>query len=221
MTWNALLVFAKRPEPGQAKTRLTPPLTAEEAATLYECFLLDTLARVRRVPGVRLVLAYMPASDEAYFSQLAPDVERVAQVGYDLGTRLDNTTTDYLTQGYDKVVVVGSDSPTLPIDYLVAAFEALTGEVDVVIGPCEDGGYYLIGLKRPAPRLFCEVQMSTSRTFADTLDMAAKEKLRVHMLPRWYDVDDAFSLAHLQTELSRSPSVSASHTRRFLAEYLP
>lgn len=213
---NALLVVAKRPAPGQTKTRLTPPLSPESASALYECFLKDTIDLMRRVEGVHPVLVYLPEGEESYFHQLAPGFELIPQRGPNLGARLDNATTHFLGKGHKKVVVMDSDSPTLPLEHLVAAFESLSRESEVVIGPCDDGGYYLIGLQRPAPRLLREVRMSTPRVTADTLALAAEENLRVHLLPPWYDVDDSASLARLRAELANLPNTIAPHTRRFL-----
>jgi rSAM/selenodomain-associated transferase 1 len=213
---NALLVVAKRPASGQTKTRLSPPLLPGEAAALYECFLHDTLELMRQVPGVRQVIAYLPAAEVTYFSEMAPDFELILQEGSDLGARLDNALTHYLQLGYERMVIMDSDSPTLPVACLTAAFEALD-DADVVLGPCEDGGYYLIGLKRPAPRLLREVRMSTPRVIADTLALAAEDGLHVKLLPTWYDVDDGEALARLATELSRSPDNVARYTRAFLA----
>jgi rSAM/selenodomain-associated transferase 1 len=213
---NALVVVAKRPAPGRTKTRLSPPLSSGEAATLYECFLRDTLDLMRQVAGVRPAIAYMPATEASYFAQMAPDFELILQEGDDLGARLDNALRHYLQLGCERVVIMDSDSPTLPAACLSAAFEAL-GEADVVLGPCEDGGYYLIGLGRPAPRLLREVRMSTPRVMADTLALAAADGLQVSLLPTWYDIDDAQSLGRLAMELSSSPEGVARHTRAFLA----
>jgi rSAM/selenodomain-associated transferase 1 len=185
---------------------------------LYECFLKDTLDLMRRVPDVRRVLAYLPAEDEAYFRRLAPGFDLLLQSGDDLGARLDNATTHYLEMGYSSVVIMDSDSPTLPPECLVEAFKALENGADVALGPCDDGGYYLIGLKHPAPQLLREVRMSTSSVTAETLRLAAEEGLRVHLLPAWYDVDDAASLARLQMEMTGSPKTLAPHTRRMLAQ---
>jgi uncharacterized protein len=215
---NALLVVAKRPAPGQTKTRLTPPLSSEQAAALYECFLRDTLDVMRQVPDVQPVVAYLPAEAQSYFVELAPDFELVQQEGLDLGARLDNALTRYLHLGYRHVAIMDSDGPTLPAYCLSAAFEALAGEADVVLGPCDDGGYYLIGLKRPAPRLLREVRMSTTSVLVDTLALAAEEGLRVVLLPIWYDVDDVTSLARLVAELADSPPRTARHTRAFLEQ---
>lgn len=218
---NALIVVAKRPAAGQTKTRLGAVLSPETAATLYECFLRDTLERVRQVPEARPVVAFLPEDAGAYFAQLAPDFERIPQVGPDLGARLDNALSHYLHNGCDRAVIMNSDGPTLPAAYLSQAFQELNGPADVVLGPCDDGGYYLIGLKRPAPRLLREVRMSTPRVTADTLALAAAEGLRVALLPTWYDVDDADSLARLMDELAASPEPAARHTWQFLQQLLP
>jgi rSAM/selenodomain-associated transferase 1 len=191
---NALLVMAKRPVPGQSKTRLVPPLSHAQAAALYECFLRDSLDLMRQVPGVWPVVAYTPGHAAAYFAALAPDFEHLAQQGRGLGARLDNALTHYLGLGYRSVVAMDSDSPTLPLAYLTAAFEALARPNDVVLGQADDGGYYLIGLKQPAPRLLRQVRMSTSHVLQDTLALARQEGLRVELLPAWYDVDDRQSL---------------------------
>lgn len=213
---NALLVVAKRPAPGQTKTRLSPPLLPDQAAALYECFLRDTLDLIRQVPQVQPAVAYLPPSEKAYFTQLAPGFELLLQDGPDLGVRLDNALTHYLGLGYKHAVIMDSDSPTLPVTCLSAAFEALK-EADVVLGPCDDGGYYLIGLSHPAPRLLREVQMSTPRVVSDTLTLAKEEGLRVELLPTWYDVDDIATLGRLTAELSQSPVTITSHTRAFFA----
>ena len=211
---NALLVVARRPAPGQTKTRLTPPLTPGQAAQLYEAFLCDTLNLIRRVPGVHPIIAYLPDDAAGYFRSLAPDFDVLPQRGSDLGARLDNALTHCLTNGYRKAVVMDSDSPTLPAEHLVEAFAALDTQ-DLVLGPCDDGGYYLIGMKRPAPRLLREVQMSTLTVVRDTLALAAAEKLSVALLSPWYDVDTSAELDRLCQELSVLPGDRAAHTRAF------
>jgi glycosyltransferase A (GT-A) superfamily protein (DUF2064 family) len=114
---------------------------------------------------------------------------------------------------------MNSDGPTLPSPCLTAAFERLAEGADVVLGPCDDGGYYLIGIKRPVPRLLREVQMSTPNVTRDTLKLAVEEGLRVELLPVWYDVDSAAALARLVGELVEAPSEVARHTRAFLEEH--
>ena len=171
---RALYVVAKQPAAGQTKTRLCPPLRGEEAAALYASFLADTLDIMRRVPGVRCGIAYLPHGAEAYFGKLAPEMELVLQQGESLGERLDWLITQALMNGAAQAVVMDSDSPTLPAEYVARAFDLLDGDVDAVFGPCRDGGYYLVGMKRPLPALLREVQMSTPTVLADTLALAAR-----------------------------------------------
>jgi rSAM/selenodomain-associated transferase 1 len=213
---RSLLVVAKRPAAGQTKTRLCPPLSGEAAAALYECFLCDTLDVMRQVPGVARGIAYLPEDAVGYFQRLAPDMALTPQRGADLGERLDQLLTAALAGGAQQAVVMDSDSPTLPAAYVAAAFARLDGPEDVVLGPCDDGGYYLIGLKRPQPRLLREVQMSTPSVVRDTLALAAQLGLRVALLPAWYDVDTAAELERLRTNIADSGDTIARHTRAFL-----
>lgn len=213
---NALIVVAKRPAAGKTKTRLCPPLTSELASALYECFLLDTLAHVRQVRHARHVIAYLPHDEREYFYQFASDFELIPQEGDDLGERLDRALTSYLSRGYERVIIMDSDSPTLPPDYLSQAFDVLSDGADVVLGPCDDGGYYLIGIKSPAPRLLREVHMSTPTVAAETIALAKEAGLKLTSLPVWYDVDDVSSLFRLMREIEELHPAVAVHTRRFL-----
>lgn len=210
--------MAKRPLPGATKTRLVPPLTEMQAADLYACFLRDTLELTRAVPGAKPVIAYAPNTTEsaAYFEEAASEFERVPQKGGTLGARLDSVLSYHLAVGHDQVVAINSDSPTLPAVYLREAFQRLEDPAtDVVLGPCDDGGYYLIGWKQRHARLVREVRMSTARVLDDTLSLASEEQLSVALLPSWYDVDDAYDLLRLQRDLARSIA-GATHTRAYL-----
>lgn len=212
---NTLLVVAKQPAAGRTKTRLCPPLEPQQAADLYACFLHDTLATMRRVPAVRRVIAYAPEGAAPYFRALAPDFELTPQRGADLGERLDDLLGDALARGAPKAVVMSSDSPTLPADYVGQAFTLLDTH-DVVLGPADDGGYYLIGLRRPQPRLLRDVTMSTPFVLRDTLAIAEALGLRVALLPGWYDVDTVADLARLRADLAGAPAAVAAHTRALL-----
>jgi rSAM/selenodomain-associated transferase 1 len=218
MGGKALLVMAKWPSPMYTKKRLSTVLGPVEAANLYACFLADVIVLARSVPGVTPMIAYAPPDEacEAYFHRLAPDFGLIPQVGDTLGQRLDRVMGDCLSAGYEQVVAMNSDSPTLPVDYLVRAFAQLDDPTtDVVLGPCDDGGYYLIGWKRPHPSLVLKVTMSTRRVLTDTLAVAEEEKLQVSLLPGWYDVDEGDDLRRVQADLSVEPDV-ARHTRAFL-----
>lgn len=214
---NALIVVAKKPSPGTTKTRLVPPLSPQRAAELYRCLLLDTLDLMCRVRDVKPVIAYTPADAESYFRGIAPHgFELVAQQGQTLGERLDRVLRAHLQMGYRRVVVMDSDSPTLPTEYLLGSFRHLEADhVDVVLGPCEDGGYYLIGLKHPCSAIF-QVVMSTSTVFQQTLQLAHREGLRTACLPSWYDIDTPKDLERLQGELAGLPADTAPCTRQWL-----
>ena len=188
---SALIVFAKHPAPGRVKTRLTPPLTPEEAAELYRCMLLDTLAKVRSFPDVRGYLFYQdePAA-LPYFQGIAPDFVLMPQEGCDLGGRMAGAFREVLSRGFRRVVIVGTDAPDLPVDYLHQAFRALVDDsVDVVFGPSADGGYYLLALKAVPDCLFEGIAWSTGTVLAESLARAEEAGVRVHLLPGWHDVD--------------------------------
>ncbi len=217
---RALLVVAKKPSIGRTKTRLTPPLSGQEAAELYRCFLLDTLELMKLVEVAQPIVAYLPPDAEPFFRRFAPPgFDFVPQVGADLGERLDNVLTHCLEKGYRQAVVMDSDSPTLPVAYLEQACQELDDPtVDVVLGPCDDGGYYLIGLKSPCAALFRGIVMSTSTVMAETLERAQEQGLRVACLPGWYDVDTPDELERLVGELRSQPHHPAQHTRAFLSD---
>lgn len=215
------MVVAKRPAPGHTKTRLTPPLSGEQAAALYECFLRDTLDLIRAARqqiAFTPIIVYLPEGSEDYFRDIAPDFELLLQQGNDLSERLNHATSHFLMNGCDQAVIMDSDSPTLPFSRLIQSFEALDS-ADVSLGPCDDGGYYLIGLKRPAPSLFLNVTMSTDHVTADTLEQAKQAHLKVELLPGCYDIDYVSDLRRLVEELKTLPDAVAPHTRRFLREH--
>jgi rSAM/selenodomain-associated transferase 1 len=215
---HALIVMAKRPSPGRTKTRLSPPLSLEQAAYLYQCFLKDTLDLMSQVKEADPVIAYLPAEEQAFFKALAPNFRLEAQKGENLGERLDNASQRILKHGHQKVVLINSDGPTLPVAYLNAAFEQLSDDRDIVIGPSEDGGYYLIGMQQPITQILRSVEMSTPNVTQDTLMLAERASLVVHMLPEWYDVDDANTLQRLITDLETTPEQIAHHTRGYLSQ---
>ena len=215
----ALLAVGKCPTAGVTKTRLSPPLSPQEAAHLYECFLKDSIEQMRQVKGVQPVLAYDPPSAYGYFAGLGADFDLIPQEGADLGARLDAALSEYLHAGYQAAAIMNTDSPTLPATYLQMAFRFLETDNDMVLGPCDDGGYYLIGLKQPAPRVLREVRMSTENTAAETIAIAREEGLRVRLLPEWYDVDDQQSLERLYSELTNVEGHIAPHTRAYAAAH--
>jgi rSAM/selenodomain-associated transferase 1 len=215
---RALLVVAKQPVPGQTKTRLCPPLTHAQAADLYECFLRDTLDTMRTVMKVKAIIGYLPDDAQEYFRQLAPDMELIGQLGETLGERLDHLLKVTLNNGFQQAVIMDSDSPTLPASYLIQAFDQLA-EADVVLGPTRDGGYYLIGAKRPQSQLVRQVQMSTPHVLSDTLKLAKAIGTTIALLPIWYDVDNISDLFHLDREIKHQADKGiAPATRQWLEQ---
>ena len=222
MTICALGLMAKAPLEGEVKTRLVPPLTAREAAALNICFLRDMAANIDSITAASGLVVYTPAGAESAFAGVLPErFSFLAQRGATLGERLCNATDDLLRQGYGAVCLINSDSPTLPRSILIRALESLETDGDrVVLGAAEDGGYYLIGLKHAHRNLFNEIAWSTSDVLARTRQRAAEIDLPVELLPPWYDVDDAGTLARLCEELLFTPPLNgaypAPHTRAFL-----
>jgi rSAM/selenodomain-associated transferase 1 len=173
---------------------------------------------MRKVVNVQCMIGFLPEDAHGYFHQLAPDMQLTCQYGASLGERLDHLLAGTLANGSQKAVVMDSDSPTLPAEYISQAF-ALLEEADVVLGPTQDGGYYLIGLKRPQPHLLRQVQMSTSHVLADTLALAKASHLAVSLLPAWYDIDTIDDLHQLDSEINGSSKNGiAPATRQWLAQ---
>jgi rSAM/selenodomain-associated transferase 1 len=222
----ALSVMTKAPRAGAVKTRLTPPLTPEEAAALNICFLRDTTAAITQAAGegrARGIGVYTPLGAETAWADILPaHFELVPQRGDAFGERLTAATQDLLTLGFDSLCLIDSDSPTVPARAYSDAVKLLAQSGDrVVLGPSDDGGYYLIGLKKLHRRLFEEIDWSTERVAEQTIARAKEIGLAVELLPRWYDVDDRLTLRRLCAELfepqDAPPGYAAPETRSFLA----
>lgn len=203
----ALAVMAKVPVAGEVKTRLCPPLVPRDAAALARCFLLDRIEQLTVVLTGDPMVAFAPREREREIRALLPaGVRLVPQAGADLGARLDRLLTDLLGEGYPGAIAVDADSPTLPTGFLERACRhLLDATADVVVGPCEDGGYYLIGLRAPAPALFRDMPWSTATVLAETVARARDLGLRLALLPPWFDVDRGEDLARLRAEARARP----------------
>jgi rSAM/selenodomain-associated transferase 1 len=199
----AVAVMAKVPGALPVKSRLHGALTAERATALYRCFLLDRLDALGRVPGIAPVIAFAPAHAAAGMAALAPSgFHLVPQRDGDLGERLTALLDGLLAAGHPGAIAMDSDSPTLPMAYVArAAAELAGGAADVVLGPCDDGGYYLVGVRVPRPSLFDGIPWSTDGVLAATLARARALGLRVSVLPAWFDVDTEGDLRRLHTEM--------------------
>jgi rSAM/selenodomain-associated transferase 1 len=225
----AIAVMAKASEPGRVKTRLVPPLTIEEAARLNTCFLADICDNILAAAQDRPIdgyVAYASKGSESFFrANLSGHIKLLPPREPGLGPSLRHAMADLLAAGHAGACLVNSDSPTLPTHFLLQAIDALQQSPErVVLGPSEDGGYYLIGCRQRHDRLFEDIAWSTERVLPQTIARAGEIGLEVVQLPPWYDVDDAATLMRLRRELLDAPHTeqssmcySAPHTRSFLA----
>lgn len=224
---QALAVAAKAPQPGKVKTRLHSLLSIDEATELYRCFLKDTLSLIESVPDTDTVISYTPEGGEHYFDSIICNGHRLLlQRGESFGDKLYYALEDLLREGYASAAIMDADSPTLPSQYLARAFEELARPSDrVVLGPAADGGYYLIGIKRPHRRLFEQITWSSERVLGETIERAREIGLEVSLLPEWYDVDSEAEFERLKREIIDGDSslnvLRAANTRRFILSRWP
>ncbi len=225
----ALGIMTKAPQAGKVKTRLTPPLTPEEAAGLNVCFLRDLTSSIEKAcqqSPARGVGIYTPVGAEAAYGNILPErFFLIPQRGDEFGERLTAATQDLITVGFESVCLINSDSPTVPVFCFVEAVKELSKPGDrIMLGPSDDGGYYLIGMKKLHRRLFEEIDWSSERVFAQTKQRATELGLRVHQLASGFDVDDGATLRRLCDEVlgeeSRSTTDIAPATRKFLSEII-
>jgi uncharacterized protein len=232
-----IAVMAKASRPGRTKTRLVPPLTFDEAAAFNTAFLQDVAANIaatdrearacgRTVGGY---MAFGPPGSEPFFRAILPASIGLMEAWHpNFGDCLFAAIEGLLARGHGGAVVLNSDSPTLPTALLVETAEMLARPGDrAVLGPSTDGGYYLLGVKAPHRRLFDDVAWSTAAVAHQTLERAAEIGLDVHVLPAWYDVDDAAALRLLRSELCDGISFTrgltphrATHSRHLLGTLL-
>ena len=222
----ALGIMTKAPEAGRVKTRLSPPLTPNEAAELNRSFLSDigqSIDEAGKTTTGRGVAVYTPVGKESVYDGLFPESFRfVPQRGTDFGERLQFAGEDLLQIGFDSFCLINSDSPMVSSLSFARAAELLGDSGDrVVLGPSEDGGYYLIGLKRMHPRLFQEIAWSTEKVFDQTVRRAEELRLEVKLLPTGLDVDDRATLKTLCQRLFADEREGlAPHTKAFLSEII-
>ena len=242
----ALAIMTKAPQAGRVKTRLVPPLTPKEAAELNKCFLRDTAAAIsiacsrRPVGDVRNmqfgppgashseaataacgIAVYTPVGAESAYNNILPaDFSLLPQRGEKFGERLYFAVEDLFKCGFESVCLIDSDSPTVPTKNFVEAVELLSASEDrVVLGPSDDGGYYLIGVKKPHRHLFEQIDWSTERVLRQTIQRATEIGIEVKLLSTGYDIDDGASLRRLCNELlgEQGNDSTAPSTCKFLA----
>jgi rSAM/selenodomain-associated transferase 1 len=201
-----IAIMAKASIPGRTKTRLVPPLTCEEAARCNTAFLRDVGDNILAASARTSIAAYVafgPPQARPFFQQHLPGEIGLIDAWYpNFGDCLAAALAQLLQRGHAGAVVLNSDSPTLPTSLLVETAKTLSQPGErIVLGPSDDGGYYLLGVKAMHRRLFQDIAWSTEQVAQQTLERAAELGLPVHMLPTWYDVDDARALRMLQAEL--------------------
>jgi rSAM/selenodomain-associated transferase 1 len=219
----ALGIMTKAPEAGKVKTRLTPPLSSAEAAALNVCFLKDlshSINTATRQAAARGVAIYTPIGKESAYNDVLPGgFLMIPQKDGEFGERLTEAVADLLSAGFGSVCLINSDSPTVSAANFAEAATELGKPGDrIVLGPSDDGGYYLIGSKKLHRRLFEAIDWSTERVLEQTLQRAEEIGVSVHQLPNGYDVDDRATLQRLCDELlgSNDSSKIAPNSERFL-----
>lgn len=221
---TALVLVAKEPDLERTKTRLSPRLSPEERRALCEAMLLDKRDQLAAIDRVARVLAFDPPErGEAMAARMGAGWTLLAQGEGELGARLARVGSALLGEGYAAVIFVGSDSPTLPVERVIEARDALErAERDAVIGPAEDGGYYLLGVRRIEPALFAGIEWSTERVFEQQMSALRALRARTRVLATGYDVDVPADLDRLARELSESEALRAAapRTARFCASAL-
>ncbi|MEE9615024.1 MAG: TIGR04282 family arsenosugar biosynthesis glycosyltransferase, partial [Thermodesulfobacteriota bacterium] len=197
------------PVPGEVKTRLTPPLTPVEAAGLYRAFLADIFSRITGLRGVDIHSFYTPGNTGGPDRELAEIVPQetslTPQKGRDLGERMFNVFSGLFERGYERVALIGSDSPDLPLAHIEEAFSALeTLPHGLVLGPARDGGYYLIAMDGPSQAPFEGVTWSTETVLEETVKRARENGMQVRLLKEWYDIDTPEDLLLLKGSVEAS-----------------
>lgn len=210
-----IIVFTKEPVPGKVKTRLCPPLTPDQACGLYRAFAKDTAAAVLETAKTHVEIAW-DGPDNPDLTWLHPDKPVFfLQQGEDLGQKLIHAFHRAFEAKAEKVLILGSDSPGLTPKDFENAFESLN-EKDVVLGPSEDGGYYLVGMKKPHPAVFQRISWSTDRAFKETLHIIKQEKLSLGLLEHFVDVDTFEDILRLNNHSNRERDPYMRRTKEAL-----
>ncbi|MGH9371061.1 MAG: TIGR04282 family arsenosugar biosynthesis glycosyltransferase [Vicinamibacterales bacterium] len=211
-----IAVMARAPS-SEGKSRLIRDLGTNDGARLRLALLRDTLESVSALAADKAVL-HTPPDREAEIRAVTPfDAIFLAQRGSTLGERMHEGASDLLSSGFDAVVLIGSDLPTLPPAHISAAVDTLSrrGEV-LVLGPAEDGGYYLIGLSQSRPEFFEHIPWGTPLVLQRTREAAEAIGIPVEAIPLWYDVDSASDLRRVWHRADQ-PDGAARYTRAWLA----
>jgi uncharacterized protein len=219
----ALGIMTKVPRAGVVKTRLQPPLTPEEAAALNICFLRDTARSIGNAgPYVRGVGVFTPPGNEKHYAEILPaHFDLLPQREGDFGERLAQAIDDLFRIGFESCCLIDSDSPTVTPEVFRAAVDFLrSNDNPLVLGPSDDGGYYLIGMRKLHRRVFEEIDWSTESVLAQTKERGRELGLGIEILPTFFDVDDRATLRRLCRELLGQNRDSAPVTKAFLQQLI-
>ena len=224
-----VLIFAKLPDAGRVKTRLVPPLSHDEAAVLHKASLLAVCENVghlrRAMPRIEPIWVVTPDERITDAAAIAGDAVSASwpQGDGDLGQRMERATHRAFAGGAQCVLLLGADSPTLPEQILADAVDQLVKK-DAVLGPCEDGGYYLLGLRRTLPELFEDIDWGGPLVLEQTRRRAANAHVELHELPVWYDLDRFGDLQRAAQDMMQdalaSPRPARDGLRRLINHYL-
>jgi rSAM/selenodomain-associated transferase 1 len=215
-------IFAKQPEPGRVKTRLSPPLSPEQAAELALAMLEDVVERCRACPGFETALRYSPAEARGWFRRRFPEVrDQALQRGRALAERLADYFEVEAGHAGRTAVALGSDCPLLDVREVERAHALLEDGADLVLGPDDGGGYWLVGLARPCAELFAPVAAGGAGVCAATLALARARGLAVELLPAGYDVDVERDLLRLRADLGRDLAARPRRTAELLGALFP
>jgi uncharacterized protein len=216
---NAVILFARDPILGQVKTRLSSSFDDETILRLYTCFVEDSLGKIRQVDNADCFVGISPSNLSGFFNGIEDsDTRLFVQQGKDLGDKMHQAFVDRFSDGYKKVVIIGSDSPSLPVSYIN---QTLTSNKDLILGPSTDGGYYLIAMAGKVSEVFGGIAWGTDRVLDETLNLVEKTGISLELLPVWYDVDLPEDLKFLKTHLkliAQSGLCEGGKTRKILDE---
>ena len=216
---KAVILFARDLILGQVKTRLSSLFDDETILRLYTCFVEDSLEKIRQVDNADCFVGISPSNISGFFNGIEDsDTRLFIQQGKDLGDKMRQAFVDRFSDGYKKVVIIGSDSPSLPVSYIN---QALNSDKDLMLGPSTDGGYYLIAMTGKVSEVFDGIAWGTEQVLDETLKRVKKAGVSLELLPVWYDVDFPEDLKFLKTHLeliTQSGLCEVGKTKKILDE---
>lgn len=221
---NAIVVFAKAPVAGKVKTRLQPFMTPQDSARLQEALIKDSILKLSRIDSAEKFIYYWPDEKRNMLDKFIEGTSFHLQLqkGNDLGEKMENAFIELFNKGFFKIVIIGADSPTLPVEYIDQAFDKLDNS-EMVIGPSIDGGYYLIGLKEKNYPVFSFVEWGSDKVLSQTHNLVKKHNIKLLLLPTYFDIDTTENIRFLKNHLQllkHSEEGIPANTTKILDELL-